>query len=133
MSVTFATATTLPDGTIDSRCPTGCDTYENPCDRCALSVNVANGNAVLILERLGLDSGEYGIYGEAPAADFLGRALLGNVGRDDSGTAATADQLEGQATIIDCGIRAGYFGDTLGRLADLADYASRNGLLISWG
>jgi hypothetical protein len=97
-------------------------------------VNVSNTNAVMILQRLGLevdfDEGE--LCGNADPDDILGRAMLGNVGRDDSGTRSTEERGAGGATFVDCGLRAGYFGDRLGAIAELATEAKRLGMVVAW-
>ena len=109
-----------------------CDCSEvarDECGICSLSLNVANGNAALILERLGV---EFDYYGEIDGADLVGRAMVGNVGRDDSGVASSEDRREGLATVIDCGVRPGYFEDRLGVLAELGLAAAERGCLVSW-
>lgn len=94
-----------------------------------LSVNVSNGNAFMVLERLGFDTD---LWGDVDGAEFLGRALVANVGRDDSGVAAATLTSPGSATVIDCGVRDGYFDDVMGRLAALATHAADNGWMVSW-
>lgn len=100
------------------------------CEVCSLSVNVSEHNAALILERLGV---EFDYCGMIDPADLLGRAMVGNIGRDDSGVASTEDRGERGARMIDCGLRAGYYEDRFGRLAELASAAVRLGLVVSWG
>lgn len=100
------------------------------CELCSLDVNMANGNAALVLERLGV---EFDYCGSIDPAELLGRAMVGNIGRDDSGVASSEDRGEGGAAIIDCGLRPGYFADRFGALADLATAAIERGAVISWG
>lgn len=100
-----------------------------------LNLNVSNANARAILDRLGYEVDEYGIVGEATPEDLLGRALVGNVGRDDSGVDAVETPGEwfgGGATMIDCGIRPGYFEDRMAALVALASHAMDRNLMISW-
>lgn len=94
------------------------------------SVNLSNTNALMILERLGYEA-DY--YGSVDADDLLGRALTMNVGRDDSGTDSTVDEFDGTATIIECGVRPGYFESVAERLAEVAASAKENGVEVSWG
>lgn len=94
-------------------------------------LNVSNVNAMLIFERLGIDPEPWG---EIDPAEFLGRALVANVGRSDEGTAPSVDRFhEDGATWVDCGLRPGYFEDRFGALATLATVAVERDLIISWG
>jgi hypothetical protein len=94
-----------------------------------LSVNVSNGNAALILERLG-----YSVepWGEATGDELLGRVMVANVGRDDTGVAAAEDRGVNGAILVDCGVRDGYFTDVMDRLAALGTHAADNGWMVSW-
>lgn len=152
MSVTFSLASKTDEGT-DSTCADyeahricdnvdhladladygTCDCQENArhaCVWCGSAVNVSNSNAMLILERLGV---EFDYCGSLDPADLLGRAMVGNVGRDDSGAPSATLVEPGKATVVDCGARAGYFEDRLGSLASLANLAIRYGAVIQWG
>jgi len=148
MSITFTIGTLGSDNVYRSACNDnhrctveGCEDHDlyfycdhmddaqAACPICSRSVNVSNTNASAILERLGV---EFDYCGSIDAADMLGRALVGNIGRDDSGVDSTEDARLGCATMIDCGLRPGYFDDRLGQIADLADYAARHGHLILW-
>lgn len=100
------------------------------CPVCSRDINVSNTNAQMILERLGV---EFDYCGEIQASDLLGRAMTANVGRDDSGIAATEDRAEGRATIIECGLPAGYFDDRMEGLTNLALAALASGLMVVWG
>jgi hypothetical protein len=97
-----------------------------------LSVNVSNGNAALILERLGYPCGGDELWGEAAGDELLGRVMVANVGRDDTGVAATEDRGAGGAVLVDCGVRDGYFTDVMDRLAALGTHAADNGWMVSW-
>lgn len=112
-----------------------CDHTEAAVVACgceAFDVNVSNTNAAMIFERLGLDWDPEDPSGSAEPADILARAMLGNVGRDDSGIAMSAEKVPGGPTVIDCGLRAGYFADRLDGIAELAAEAQRRNLLIGW-
>lgn len=155
MSITFSLATALPNGTglaCDVRHGSTCDVAEHlldeyahiypgmcldcrevetdACPICSLSVNVSNVNAELLLARLGV---EFDYCGSIEGAALYGRAMVENIGRDDSGVSVSEDQAPGQARWIDCGLRPGYFEDRFGALAALASEAMRRGLVISWG
>jgi hypothetical protein len=100
----------------------------------ALDVNMANANAALVLGRLGLpasDDGD-GLCGEASPDDILGRALTGNVGLDDTGTADVTSRAPGGPLVVDCGLPAGYFTRQLDAIAALAAEAKARGLLVAW-
>lgn len=95
-----------------------------------LAVNVSEGNARPLLERLGLLSENPSeVWGETAPEDFLGRALTANVGRDDSGVPSVTD---GRWT--DGGNREGYFEDRMTALATLARAAVDAGAQeVYWG
>lgn len=97
-----------------------------------LSVNVSNGNAALILERLGYPCSVDELWGEADGAELLGRVMVANVGRDDTGVAFTEDRGARGAVLTDCGVRPGYFDDVMGKLAALGTHAADNGWMVSW-
>lgn len=97
---------------------------EAACGCRAFDVNVSNANAAAILERLDIP---FDYCGQVDAADLLGRAMLGNVGRDDSGVRSVRD-----GNVIDCGRRVGYFDEVLGALASLATEAQRRGVTVVW-
>lgn len=94
-------------------------------------LNVTAGNAALILERLGLDPADCE-GGDVDADDLLGRALVGNVGRDDSGIASHEDRAPGRLTMVDWGMRPGYFDDRLAVLVEVATYAKAKGVRVQW-
>jgi hypothetical protein len=113
--------------------------YSQPvCDvNDALDVNVANTNARLLLVVLGLDTSD-DLCGSASGEDFLGRVLLALASdRDDSGVAPAviggAQVGQSGATMIDCGLPAGYFAERFGALHALALEAVRLGREVHWG
>jgi len=110
------------------------DVLVPPCPVDLISVNVANVNARLILDRLGLSESEDGLCGEADPIDFLGRVLSMNVGRMDDGTAPSTDGGPGteRCQTVDCGLKVGYFEEIAGRLSALALRAQALGLMIGW-
>jgi len=95
----------------------------------AFEVNVSNSNAFALFDRLGIEA-DY--CGSMAAGDFLGRAMVANVGRFDDGIESATDVGEGGATFIDCGLRSGYFEDRMSSLANLASAAATRGLLVAW-
>jgi hypothetical protein len=125
MSVSFTTARFVEHeefGTI----------LAHDADDLEIGVNLANTNAYAVLDRLGYDT-EYGLIGEADPADFMARAMLANVGQDDSGIDTATTYLIDGPVLTDCGRRAGYFDDTMRRLCQLAEHARANDLMIAWG
>lgn len=100
------------------------------CER--FDVNVSNANAALICERLEIDVDPECVAGRINAQDLIARAMLANIGRDDSGV-AHAESIGGRgAHMIDCGVRPGYFDDVMGRLADLGKAAHDRGYSVSF-
>jgi hypothetical protein len=155
MSITFSLATITAEGTglaCEARHGSTClvaehllDEYAHPfpgycvpcsmdetdaCEVCSLSVNVSNTNAEMLLARLGV---EFDYCGSIDPAALYGRAMVENIGADDSGVAPSEDRGAGGAVFIDCGLRPGYFEDRFGALAALAEAAMRLGLVVSWG
>lgn len=94
------------------------------------SMNISNGNAVTILEALGLESNfESGLFGTVPAEDFLGRVLM---------AIAIAPEDEGRPTFQDhsitfCGTEPGYLQTRLAKLHEIALWAVENKTEVSWG
>lgn len=159
MSITFAVAT-IHDGTDglaitpaclgqhpscspDAGCPTfdvdygicDCpDAAEAACPFCSVSVNVTGSNARSLIERLGITPDEYGtLLGHMEAGEFLGRAMVANIGRRDDGVKAAIDPRTMKAVIVDCGVRPGYYSDTADRLVALAERAQAWGMAVCWG
>lgn len=95
----------------------------------APQLNVSNANGYLLLERLGLPIDNWG---SISAEDFLGRALVGNVGRDDSGVTAVEDRRPGLLTVVECGTRPDYFADCLTALVEVARAAQDLGVPVQW-
>jgi hypothetical protein len=127
MSITFTVARFV-EFPADHEIHPGTVLVQEPCD---YEVNMSNANAFAVLDRLGYSVTEP--YGEATPEEFLGRALVANVGLDDSGVDGATTYLIDGPVMHDCGRRAGYFDDRLGRLAWLAEYARDHELMISWG
>lgn len=97
-----------------------------------LDVNVANTNARLLLVALGIDDEDGDLCGTVEAEQFLGAVLLAMASdRDDSGVASAviggAEVGQSGATMIDCGLPAGYFADRFASLHALAAEAVRLG------
>ena len=92
-------------------------------------VNLSNSNAFLALERLGIEP-DY--CGEFDPVDFMGRAMVANVGREDDGVPSVVDAQPGRATMVDCGLPAGYWADRMGALAEVATYARDKGVAVYW-
>lgn len=120
------------DGTCDDptefECDQWCpcvDAHRTACPTCSVEVNMSQTNAAAVIERLGVT---FDYCGTIDPDELIGRALTGNVGRDDTGVNHTHT-----GNMIDCGVRPGYYNDRLGQLADLATYAKDNGFQISWG
>jgi len=102
----------------------------------ALDVNVANTNARTLLVALGLDDGG-DLSGGVSGEDFLGRVLLALAAdRDDSGVRSAViggrDLGQSGATMIDCGLPAGYFAERFGALHALGLEAVRLGRDVHW-
>ncbi|MFD7161404.1 hypothetical protein ACFV9C_42935 [Kribbella sp. NPDC059898] len=97
-----------------------------------LDVNVAQTNAVVLLYALGLHNED--LSGGTTAQDFFGRVMFALAEeRDDTGIPASDYRHHPQGlTLIDCGIRPGYYADVFGRLSALAAEAIRLGRDIEW-
>jgi hypothetical protein len=146
----YATDTTLgPAGSLDE-IHALMAAHKAGCDECAcyglysravpdvddtLDVNVSNTNARLLLAILGLDNED--LCGILDATDFQGRVLLAMASdRDDTGVppAITGGRVVGQtgATMVDCGLRPGYYTDRFAGLHALAMEAVRLGRPVTW-
>lgn len=106
-------------------------TLDRWADHGGPELNVSNDNAALLLERLGLDPADYQ-GGDIDADDLLGRAMVGNIGRDDGGVTAADTTVPGRVKFIDCGISSGYFADRLAALVEVATYADTKGVRVQW-
>jgi hypothetical protein len=108
------------------------DAAQEACGCQQWDVNVSNTNALAILTRLGYPADPEDPYGNADPDDLLGRAMTGNIGLDDQGIPATVDAAPGRATVIECGVRPGYFTGRLDEIARLAAEAKTRGVLVGW-
>ena len=111
-----------------------CDHVEAAVEACGcerFDVNLSNANAAAVLERLGVPA-EDELVGGMEADEFLGRAMVANVGRDDSGLATVRYAGGAGATIYDVGVRPGYFDSTTSRLIALATEAKARQLYVVW-
>jgi hypothetical protein len=106
-------------------------------------VNVSNGNAIGLLEALGLggDVVETG-FGPAPedacgsldADDFLGRVLAAEIlSVGDPGRPEEIEVIEDGPTIIYCGTSEGYLDGRLAQLREVATFAKAHGRSVVWG
>lgn len=97
-----------------------------------LDVNVSQANAVVLLYALGLHSED--LSGGTTPQDFFGRVMLARAeDLDDTGIPVNEARYAPQGmTIIDCGLRPGYYADVFGRLWNLAAEALRLGRDIVW-
>lgn len=92
--------------------------------------NVSNTNGYMLLNRLGIEA-DYS--GSAKADVMLGASLLAlATNASDDGVASTTDVGAGGATIIECGLRAGYWEDRLSSMADLATMAKELDRKVVW-
>lgn len=101
-------------------------------------VNMANDNARVVFDLLGLPLGGEDWSGEVAADDLLGRALLAlAVAPADEGmpayevAPAGADGQRG-ARMVDCGRSEGYSQDRLVQIAQVARWASQMGRTVTW-
>jgi hypothetical protein len=108
----------------------------------APSLNMANGNAIAVLEALGL-LGEvtetpFGpvpeAYGSMDAEAFLGRVLAAEVmSVGDPGSLTETHEAEGQATLVLCGRPEGYVDSKLSALREIATWAQVHNVQVQWG
>lgn len=96
-------------------------------------VNLANTNAIMMLEVLGIEVDDYDLTGSMPGDEFLGHVLTAlATNLDDSGISDVVEQGFGGATMVHCGLPEGYWNDRLNTLHDLAQEASRLGRSVVW-
>lgn len=96
------------------------------------AVNVSNGNAVLLLDLLGL-AGPDAWCGRVDGADFLGRVLLAQaIAPADAGRPALETTTGTGARLVDCGRPAGYADDRLTQLRSIAEAAAAAGSTVDW-
>lgn len=109
----------------------------------APSLNVSNGNAVALLEVLGL-LGEVGDVGFGPtpvdacgsldAEAFLGRVLAAEaLSVGDPGTETETLVEEGCATLVMCGRPEGWVDAKLAVLREVATWAQARNVAVVWG
>jgi hypothetical protein len=108
----------------------------------APSLNMANGNAIAVLEALGL-LGEvtdtpFGpvpdACGSLDAESFLGRVLAAEVmSVGDPGTETETLAEEGCATMVMVGRPEGYVDTKLSALREIATWAQARGVEVVWG
>jgi hypothetical protein len=108
----------------------------------APKLNMANGNAIVVLEALGL-LGEVTdtAFGPVPdacgsmdAESFLGRVLAAEVmSVGDPGTETETFAEKGQATMVMCGRPEGYVDTKLATLRQIATWAQARGVRVVWG
>jgi hypothetical protein len=126
-----------------------CDEHVMTCTSCATSgiyvreemdvsdefdVNLANTNATMMLSVLGIEADDYDLAGAMAGSDFLGRVLMALAeDRDDSGVSDVVEKSDGHATMIYCGLPAGYWTERLNDLHDLAREAAKLGRDVIWG
>lgn len=97
-----------------------------------LILNVANGNAVKILQVLGLYDPEADcIEGSISPRDLKDRVLLARLA-DDTGEPDAVENRGGGPTVVYCGLRPGYYEDRLNALDEIADYCIRYDLKVVW-
>lgn len=125
-----------------------CDEHVTTCMSCAtdgiyvkpemdvsdeLDVNLANTNAVMMFSVLGIEIDDYDLAGSMAGSEFLGHVLMAlATDRDDSGVSDVVEAGDGHATMVHCGLPAGYWSDRLNALHDLAQEASRLRRDVVW-
>lgn len=110
-----------------------------------IEVNVANANAVRVLDVLGLRGpGSEELAGQCDAQDFHGRTLLAlAILPEDEEMPAYQLQPGEQSDVVRALVgdgatvwqgsrRAGYLQDRLRQLAELAEFCARHGHLVLW-
>lgn len=135
MSVTFNVqgleGIKVPHASDSPNCNVDCVDY-GCFDWVDAGFNVSNSNAHLVLSALELaDDGDW-YSGSVEPADLKGRALMALATIDDGGFELTVTRGLG-ATMIDCGMRAGYMHEKFNLLLGLADQAESLGTKVCWG
>lgn len=100
-------------------------------------VNMSNTNAAMIFRDLGVDLVEDGWCGSMEPLDLAGRVLVALALANDTGTPSSTHQAVREdgtlgATVIDCGIQAGYKHDKFLHLLEVAADATRLGRRVVW-
>lgn len=94
-------------------------------------INMANGNAAMVLEALGY---EYDNCGAVDSADLVRRCIkFLNTAEIDRGETPSESQEPGKCRVINCGRREGYLQEKITLIRDLALEASRKGVQITFG
>lgn len=114
MSITFQPAPVMENDRVVEWAP---DEY---------SLNVSNGNARLILAQIGV---EFDYAGSIDPVDLCVKMLASDP--IDSGTITVTEKGNGP-TMIDCGLRPGYFQDVFAVLWQIAHYAAKKNLKVQW-
>lgn len=108
----------------------------------APKLNMANGNAIVVLEALGLlgevTDTSFGpvpdACGSMDAESFLGRVLAAEVmSVGDPGTETETVAEKGRATMVMCGRSEGYVDTKLSALREIALWAQARGVQVQWG
>lgn len=125
----------------------GTDNHKNECELCDQygiyvhpvmdveggEVNLSNTNAIMMFNVLGIEIDDYDLAGSMSGDKFLGHVLTAlATDRDDSGISDVVEPNDGGATMIHCGLPAGYWNDRLNALHDLAQEAARLGRNVIW-
>lgn len=98
----------------------------------APTVNMANNNAASVL--LALDLPHENMYGSENGLAFLERVMTAiQADRLDDALPSFEDGGNGSARMIHVGRAAGYVGDRLAELAEVAIFAKDHGLAVQWG
>jgi hypothetical protein len=107
-------------------------------------VNVSNGNAIGILQALGLapevQEGPFGpmamdACGGLEAQDFLGRVLMAqalSVGDPGRPQEVSGGPGTGQARMVACGTSAGYIDGRFAELREVAEWCLAKGRKVQW-
>lgn len=99
-------------------------------------VNMANGNAAAVFSALGIHL-DFSTGGSMSGQELLGHVLMAQaVGPDDTGIApaVTGGPEVGQrgATMIDCGMRPGYYAERFTQIREIAEVAARLDRNVYW-
>lgn len=110
--------------------------YTSSTSTTAPEVNMANGNAIRVLDLVGI-TGDDAYCGSMSGEDLLGRVLVAlALTPEDEGTdtyEAGPDEGHFQGgTHIFCGRRPGYLQDRLEQLHDIATFAAAEGATVRW-
>lgn len=147
MSVTFAAYTINDDGTWEEITPVDyLPIYEEDMDYGRiltnpnpLSLNIANGNFHRLMTLLGYSDFDYcGSFGDGSLQDLKSRIefIRGGIKAipDMDGGTPTIEHRSSpyQATMVECGLREGYFDDRLSTLLEIVNVAIKKGGQITY-